>query len=230
MRARFIVIDGPIAGGKSTVKYIIRKFIGGKALTITQSPYALITYAVAMVITRLVGNNGGTYPITYLEVRNPNLLGKLIKLFVVIDALQSVIIAVISKILIRLGVSVVVEDYVPAIMHDHIFYNTLYSNHRLSKDPIIRTLHEMTIASMNNLNPLIIYVDADVKTRFIRSIKRGFRIVSPETLYDTARRRLLIKVARMLINDDQVLIVDNNGPITNTKRQVIEILHKVYNE
>lgn len=88
----------------------------------------------------------------------------------------------------------------------------------------------MTIASMNNLNPLIIHVDADVKTRFIRSIKRGFRIVSPETLYDTARRRLLIKVARMLINDDQVLIVDNNGPITNTKRQVIEILHKVYNE
>ncbi len=53
MRGKFIIINGPVAGGKSTVKAMIKEMLNGRAWAITQSPFALITYALTRTITAL---------------------------------------------------------------------------------------------------------------------------------------------------------------------------------
>ena len=226
MRGRLIIIDGPVAGGKTTVKAMIKELLKGRTWAITQSPFALITYLLTKAITKLVFNNQcrGTYPITCLETKRPQLLSKLLNALIMLDLIQSIAVAVTSKILNTMGINVVIEDYIPTIILDHILYKKLYANNK-NTNKLVMSLYEISLAILHELRPLGIYVYANDDVRIRRSLARGYRVARPESFYERVRSSVLIKVMKLIIN--QIYIVNNNGPLVETKKQIINISAKL---
>ncbi|MGC8543364.1 MAG: hypothetical protein ACP5NQ_05440, partial [Vulcanisaeta sp.] len=158
MRGRLIIIDGPIASGKTTIKYMVKELLRRPSIAITQSPYALLTYAVTKALITLTTKDKRAkdiYPLTYLEIAKPQLLTKILKLLIAIDLLQSIIIATASKIMNLMGINVLIEDYLPTIILDHILYRRLYvGNHESNRDRIIKSLYVVSLTLMKTLKPI----------------------------------------------------------------------------
>mgnify|MGYP001773439471 FL=1 len=225
MRGRLIIVDGPIASGKTTVKAIIKELLRGRAWAITQSPFALITYLLTKTIVALILNKQceGAYPISCLKTKRPLLLAKLLNILVMLDLIQSIAIAAASKILNTMGINVVIEDYTPTIILDHILYKKLYTD--IDTNNLVANIYEINLSLLQTLKPVGIYVNADRDVRVKRSIARGYRVVRPETLHDNVRSSILIKVMNATIG--QVYMVDNNGSLEETRRQIINVLTKL---
>ena len=225
MRGRFIIVNGPIAGGKSTIKAMIKELLGGRAWAITQSPFALITYLLTKVITALILDKQckGAYPITCLRTKRPQLLIKLLNILIILDLMQSMAIAAVSKILNIMGIDVIIEDYTPTIILDHTLYKKLYIN--INTNKLVTNIYKINLAALQALKPVGIYVNADRDVRIRRSMARGYRVVRPETLHDNVRSNILIKVMNATIG--QVYMVNNNGSLEETRRQIINVLTKL---
>ena len=226
MRGRLIIVDGPIAGGKTTVKAIIKELLRGRTWAITQSPFALMTHLLTKAITKLVVNNQcrETYPITCLEMRRPQLLSRLLNILITLDLIQAIAIAAVSKILNAMGINVVIEDYTPTIILDHTLYKKLYANNK-NTNKLVMKMYETNLAVLQALRPVGIYVKADREIRIKRSIARGYRVARPEILHDNVRNGILIRVINETM--DKVYIIDNNGPLEETRRQVINVLARL---
>ncbi|ADY01257.1 hypothetical protein VMUT_1050 [Vulcanisaeta moutnovskia 768-28] len=208
---------------------MIKELIKEPSIAITQSPYALLTYAITKALATLITKDKKVkeiYPLTYLEMAKPQLLAKILKLLIAMDLLQSIVIATASKIMNLMGINVLIEDYLPTIILDHIEYARLYmEDHELDRDRAIKALYKLSLTLMNMLTPIAIYVHANTKTRLSRSINRGYRIVNPDILHDNLRSKALLTVMRLSMGNN-VHVINNNGPLSETRRQLIDIVAK----
>lgn len=223
MDGRLVIVDGPVASGKSTVKAIIKEVLNGRAWAITQSPFALITYLITKLVTTLTLNKQcrGSYPLTCLEIRKPQVLTRLLNVLMFLDLVQSIAIAAAAKALGMVGINVVIEDYTPTIILDHTLYKRLYANTQ-NTSRLIMTLYKINLATLLALRSIGIYVYTDGEARVRRSLVRGYRVARPEILHDSAKGSALVKAMKLML--DEVYVINNNGSLIETKRQVIDVL------
>src|SRR5438105_6455772 len=129
---------GPVAAGKTTQRRLVREIlrVSNHVVSLTYPPFGFLTHHVASLFKAFMlesvpakdrSNLGAGDPISFIEIRNPRLMRRIIPGLVWIDLLQLLFVAPVLQFISRLGVVILVEDFVPTIYIDHNTYLALYS-------------------------------------------------------------------------------------------------------
>jgi len=135
--------------------------------------------------------------------------------------LQALMILFLVKIFSKLGFVVLIEDFVPTIMLDHIGYFRLYRNSVVSSNRILAGTSKILLHTfVGRTNDLAcIYLEGSCQTRLSRSQKRGFRIVEPRTFHDRIHGKALLPLISKLCTS--MVIIDTNN------KSVKEVFHEI---
>jgi hypothetical protein len=218
--ARLLIVTGPVACGKTTIRRIIRRILGPKSVSMAITPFSMMNHVLLRTLETVLGvdaKKGGS--IASLEANNPRLLGKLLRLLFLIDVIQLILASVISNIMLRIGFVVVVEDHLPTMVLDHFLYSRLYGG-RI--DGLLVDLYRISMRLVRSGNAIGVYINTDPGVRVSRSRLRGYREADINVLHDKARSAPLLRILRSLTDD--VVVVDNNGPIGQTMRRTMSII------
>lgn len=179
MKSRVIVFTGSTASGKSTQMYLLCSLLkrwGEKCLRLSVAPFS------NLLILKLIKKVAeSSYPIkitdksdiAFIEAINPKLLERILSILVFINFVKLVFITLIVKILNTLGIIVLIEDYAPQMILDHLLYSKLYKD------------------SNTTVHNIIVYIESKVVTKLL---KESFFIHVYATSVERARRRSLTEV------------------------------------
>jgi ribose 1,5-bisphosphokinase PhnN len=102
---------------------------------------------------------------------------------------------------------------------DHFLYSRLYGG-RI--DGLLVDLYRISMRLVRSGNAIGVYINTDPGVRVSRSRLRGYREADINVLHDKARSAPLLRILRSLTDD--VVVVDNNGPIGQTMRRTMSII------
>ena len=214
-----IVFLGGIASGKTTYRALAKEYLGNHGFLVishANPPFSGFTYLALMFIVTLTSLRRPTgHPLARLEVLNRVLLSKVLRLAILLDLLQLIIATMAYRVLDGLSRTVLIlEDSLPVILLDHLTYYLLYRNHGVSKDKVLLTLYRVVLSNWLSLEgvTLCVYLRASARMRYLRSIKRGYRIVNAAVPHDRLRGGFLISIARKLCGN--VTIINTESKIS----------------
>ena len=211
---------GPIASGKTTQRLLLCKehrTRGERVLTLTYPPFSFSTNIIFVLHKQLRGLQFGSSAngtnqsnaIAYLETHDRNIVTRIIGMAILVDTLQLLFAAVLFSAISRLKTMVLIEDYIPVVLGDHILYSKVYPGIDLRRDRfLILVLHRLIqrIAQKDCDSSVCIYLEAPTEERVRRSKARGYREVKAEILHDRFRsaslKPICLKVWKRVISID----------------------------
>jgi len=201
-REPIIIFVGPTATGKTTLMKAVCKRIqrrGGRCVYSVSEPFGGLTYLIITLLFKILLHVykpsdfiGKRKRLAVVEIINPNLLSKLLPLIILLDLLSTLLKHTMFTLLKSLGFTVLVEDYIPQMMADHIIYFKLYRrNSRLLK-AILRAENRL-ISSLGLSQVICVYINVSDATRIAREYARSKSIIFAIGFYNRAVRGLLVK-------------------------------------
>jgi|GEM_PF-2244607 len=179
-----LIFTGPAASGKTTyMRVLCRKLRihGKKCIRLVSTPFGGPAFLLVVFLTKLLifsHRPRVIWPkwrgLRVLEKFNPKLLSKLLTLLVTLDFLFKTLQHLVLEALEKLGFTVLVEDYLPQMISDHLFFK-LYSN---SKSKMLEHIIVLEVRffyryAMKSGNTTCIHVYADSLTRIRREARRS---------------------------------------------------------
>src|SRR5437867_7023837 len=209
---------GPIASGKSTQRLLLCKELrtrGERVLTLTYPPFSFSTNMIFVLCKHLRGlrfrsrnRTNQSNAIGYLETHDANIVTRIIGMAILVDTLQLLFAAVLFSAISRLKTMVLIEDYIPVILGEHILYSKVYAGNDFRRDRFLPILYRLIqrIAQKDYDSSVCIYLEAPTEERVSRSKARGYREVKAETLHERFRNASLkpicLKVWKRVISID----------------------------
>ena len=213
-----ITFVGPIASGKSTQRLLLCNELrtrGERVLTLTYPPFSYSTNMIFVLYKHLRGLQFGSAnrtnqsnAIGYLETRDTNIVTRIIGIAILVDTLQLLFAAVLLSAISRLKTMVLIEDYIPVVLGEHILYSKVYARKDFRRDRFLIMLYRLIqrIAQKDCDSSICIYLEAPTEERVSRSIARGYREVKAEILHDRFRsaslKPICLKVWKRVISID----------------------------
>ena len=127
---------------------------------------------------------------------------------ILVDTLQLLFAAVLLSAISRLKTMVLIEDYIPVVLGEHILYSKVYAGNDFRRDRFLVMLYRLIqrIAQKDCDSSVCIYLEAPTEERVSRSKARGYREVKAEILHDRFRsaslRPICLKVWKRVISLD----------------------------
>src|SRR5437867_4264246 len=214
-----ITFVGPIASGKSTQRLLLWKELktrGKSVLNLTSPPFGFSTNMIFVLCKHLRGlqfrsvanRTNQSSAIRYLETHDANIVTRIIGMAILVDTLQLLFAAVLFSAISRLKTMVLIEDYIPVILGEHILYSKVYAGNDFRRDRFLIMLYRLIqrIAQKDWDSSVCIYLEAPTEERVSRSKARGYREVKPEILHDRFRNAALkpicLKIWKRVISID----------------------------
>jgi len=232
---KIIVFTGPVASGKTTQRLLLSQYIGKKftTLTFTFSPFSLTSYAVLSLLKSLTLvshsklkwlNRRKSHSMAFLETVNKPLVTRILKLLVLLDLIQETEILFLLNILLRLGIYVFVEDFVPTVTLEHILYLKLYRGESISTNRLIgklfRIMHRIFSEKLS-AKVLCIHLQSSSGVRLLRSIKRGRGIIDSHTMHDYVHEQCLMNVTSNMCRN-LVVIETSDMSVVEVFREILD--------
>jgi len=129
-KSRLIVFIGPVGSGKSThIKFLYSK-LKGRGLKVRMSFLKtghILAFILEIFLAKIVaGKRKDVYPIRALVEEKPSLLKKLFGLWLVLDLISVTMKFLVSiYVPLKLGYTVLVEEYIPATISDYIYLSKI---------------------------------------------------------------------------------------------------------
>ena len=214
-----ITFVGPIASGKSTQRLLLCKELktrGERVLTLTYPPFGFSTNIIFVLYKHLRGLQFGSSAngtnqsnaVSYLETHDMNILTRIIGMAIFVDTLQLLLAAVVFSAISRLKTMVLIEDYIPVVLGEHILYSKVYAGNDFRRDRFLAMLYRLIqrIAQKDCDSSVCIYLEAPTEERVSRSKARGYGEVKAEILHDrfrsTTLKPICLKVWKRVISVD----------------------------
>ena len=205
MLIAMLIFVGPTAAGKTTLmRSLCRRLqrYGRKCVYYVSEPFGGLAYIVIALLSRLLlyiyrpGDViGKRRYMAVVEILNSSLLSKLLPLVILLDILSTLSKYAVFMFLERLGFKVLVEDYIPQMMADHLVYSRLYGgNSRVLG--FILMIEEKIFAShlfRRGDGVLCIHINVGGATRVIREYARSGDIAYAIGFYNSVVRDLLVR-------------------------------------
>ena len=211
MQFLIIILTGPIASGKTTQKLLLQQYFranGRVTFALTQAPFSFATYSLLSFITYLLqfskvnvtnSSKDRKHPLAFLEMKYCGLTSKLIKFFIFVDLFQTTLLLLLVKIFSKLRMIILIEDFIPAIIVDHYIYLRLFKNFKLSDFYTLSILYNFLLSTfLKDENIICIHLQGSRQVRQLRSYKRGYRIVDPNSLHDKVHERAIGHLVQIL--------------------------------
>lgn len=197
-KSRLIVFVGPVGSGKSThmkLLYLELKRKGLKVKTGFLKTGHLFAFILEVFIAKiLTGKRRNVSPIRALIEKKPHLFKRIFGLWLILDLVSITMKFLISiYIPLRLGYTLIVEEYIPAIISDYIYLSRLVEFPLKINSFAIRYMLKL----MSLCNPTqVVFLDAKVN----ELSQRWKRRKSPDERDDYIRmqRTLLLQLSKSL--------------------------------
>jgi energy-coupling factor transporter ATP-binding protein EcfA2 len=200
-----LIFIGPTASGKTTLMRLLCRSIresGGKCLYITSPPFGGLAYFITLLLSTVLiyAYNPGEMlarkkRLAVLEVMNYKLLSKILPLLIISDFIFKIAQQTAFIILEKLGFIILVEDYYPQMIADHLVYYKLYgSNSKTTRSLIALEFSILYKHSTGPRNTTCIYVYAEEIALRERELRRFGGFLSVGGFYNKVVRSLLPRV------------------------------------
>src|SRR5437867_1106684 len=214
-----ITFVGPIASGKSTQRLLLWKELktrGKSVLNLTSPPFGFSTNMIFVLCKHLRGlqfrsvanHTNQSNAIRYLETHDTNIVTRIIGIAILVDTLQLLFAAVLLSAISRLKTMVLIEDYIPVVLGEHILYSKVYARKDFRRDRFLIMLYRLIqrVALKDCDSSVCVYLEAPTEERVRRSRARGYREVKTEILHDRFRsaslKPICLKVWKRVISID----------------------------
>lgn len=137
-----LIFIGPTAAGKTTLMRSLCNKLrnsGKKCLCFVSEPFGGLAYMVVALLSRLLLYAYRPSDIVrkrkcmaIIEILNPSFLSKLLPLILTADIVSTFYKHMTFLSLEKLGFTILVEDYIPQMLSDHLIYTKLYNNSKIS--------------------------------------------------------------------------------------------------
>src|SRR5213594_4456847 len=149
-----ITFVGPIASGKSTQRLLLCKELrarGERVLTLTYPPFTFASYMIFVLCKRLrrhqfksnANPSNQSNAVSYLEKHDRKIVSRIIGMAIFLDTLQLLLAAVVFSAISRLKTMVLIEDYIPVILGEHILYSKVYAGNDFRRDRSLIMLYRL---------------------------------------------------------------------------------------
>jgi len=227
--SRVIVFSGVVGAGKTTHKRLLAKYLASRGYrvrdTILKTSYGLsyILLTMLCLVSRVRPGNKVS-PIRMLIDERKSFFKRLFKLWLWVDVF-SVFIEFIRRIYLplRLGYTVVVvEDYIPAVITDYMFFSVKLGVPVESIVRQIRMIYRLDIAvKSRGYRVYSFFFDAEDRELYKRWVRRGSSIEYRD--YIIVQKKLLYRITRFLYSDT-VYIDTTREDIASIHRRIKELI------
>jgi len=221
-RPHLIVFLGPVGSGKSTqmmLLYLKLKQKGLKAKMSSLKIGHLFAFILGIFLVKIVASRRkDVFPIRALVEEKPHLFKRLFRLWLGLDLISITIKFLVGiYIPLKLGYTVLVEDYLPATISDYIYLSRI-----LSFPMKVRSFAINYLLKLMSLNPTqIIFLDAESDELTYRWKLRGS--FDEKEDYIRMQRSILLKVSKKLSH--KFLYIDTGTKnVKETHKLVINLL------
>jgi len=231
-KEKIILFVGPISSGKTTQRMLLKTWLSNRTnkcvVSFAIPPFAFITNTVldllrktlTLGITKKVESGS----VAFFERTNPQFVNKTMHLIVFFDALQLLILTLWIKLLTKLGILVLLEDYIPASTIEYELYLKLYGQTNIANFFPLSILMRILYAVSEN-STICIYLDARKKERLKRSLTRGHDLVDYSKPHDKVRESMLYDATKNF-SKKTIYIDDSEMDIRSTFQAILEQLNK----
>jgi len=214
-----LIFIGPTASGKTTyMKALCSKIkkSGGKCVSITSPPFGGPAFLIIILLSRILIFSYRPKlfwrrwrGLSVLGTLNPELLSKLLPLLIMADFAFKVIQHLAFRVLEKLGLTVLVEDYFPQMISDHLAFLKLYRDYsKTSKHIITLELRLFYGYARKSENTMCLDIYADVPTRLMRELKRSGVYMNIAGFYDNVVRNFIPRELCRTMNVKTIFITN----------------------
>uniref|UniRef100_A0A7J3YU46 Uncharacterized protein n=1 Tax=Ignisphaera aggregans TaxID=334771 RepID=A0A7J3YU46_9CREN len=197
-----MIFTGPTASGKTTLMKILCRRMrekGKRCICVVSPPFGGLSYLIIMLLSKILTcscklriTRRTWRGFTILEKFNRNLIPKILPLAIVLDFLFKTLQHTTFMIAEKLDFIVLVEDYFPQMISEHLIFSKYYRSRSKIINYIItlelRILHKYV---RKNRDAMCIHVYADPITRTLLELKRSGEFVDMNNFYDNFVRHLM---------------------------------------
>ena len=235
-KEKIILFVGPISSGKTTQRMLLKTWLSNRTNKFVVSfaipPLAFITNLMLGILRKTL-ISGTTKkvekfklgPVAFFERANPEFLSKTIHLIILFDVLQLLIVNLSIKLLTKLGILVLLEDYIPVHIIEYELYLKLYKKTNIMNFFPLSILMRILYAKSKN-TIICVYVYAHKKERLKRSLMRGYDLVDYKKPHDKIRESMLYEITK---NFCKKIIYINNSDL-DIRLTFQTILNRLSNE
>ena len=236
-KEKTILFVGPISSGKTTQRILLKTWLSNRTNKFVVSfaipPFAFITNTLLDLLRKTLSSGTNrevekaeSGSVAFFERTNPKFLSKTMRLIVFFDALQLLILTLSLKLLTKLGVLVLLEDYIPTSTIEYELYLKLYRQTNIANFFLLSILMRILYAVSEN-STICIYLHAHKKERLKRSLTRGYNLVDYSKPHDKIRESMLYDAAKNFCK--KTIYIDNSEmDIRSTFQAILEQLKNEY--
>ena len=233
-KEKIILFVGPISSGKTTQRILLKTWLSNRinkfVVSFAIPPFAFVTNTVLDLLRKTltlgIREKVESGSVAFFERTNPKFLSKTMHLIVFFDALQLFILTLWIKLLTKLGILVLLEDYIPASTIEYELYLKLYGQTNIENFYPLSILMRILYAGSKN-STICIYLHAHKKERLKRSLTRGHNLVDYSKPHDKVRKSMLYERTKIFCK--KTIYIDNSEmDIRSTFQAILEQLKNEY--
>jgi len=223
LKPRVIVFAGTVGAGKSTQMRLTSTYLSQKGAKVRRTylkGFHMLSYVFAWLVAKcLRGTKKHMHPLTVIHQRNQNLERKLLKLMLLLDFIEVLLLDIVKVFIpLKLGYYVLVEEYAVGYVANHLHYRLINPDFY---DKYGSKMIKILIRILSSRPLMVFFLDAPDEELRRRWKRRG----SPAELnsYLNALRESLKLIKNMGV---KVIYVNTDQPVPKTFRLIVKYVEQ----